>query len=35
MILGKEVLNGMTVASANGDIVVQIYVSQMQSGALE
>jgi hypothetical protein len=35
MILSKEALNGMTVASANGDTVVQIHVWQMQSGVLE
>jgi hypothetical protein len=35
MVLGKEVLNGMTVAPANGGTVVQIHVSQRQSGALE
>jgi hypothetical protein len=35
MVLGKEVLNGMIVALANGGTVVQIHVSQRQSGALE
>jgi hypothetical protein len=35
MVLSKEVLNDMTVAPANGGTVVQIHVSQRQSGALE
>ena len=35
MVLGKEILNSMSVALANGGTVVQIHISQRQSGALE